>query len=149
MTQTIQPGSRVLLHFSLATPEGLEVISTFDEQPVWVTTGQQELVEGLELALYGLRAGDRQTLLISHELMYGERDEQHITQLPRASFPADLPPEPGSLMTFNDSEGGEAVGLIVAADDQQVTLDFNHPLAGREVRATLEILDVQPAPGDQ
>jgi FKBP-type peptidyl-prolyl cis-trans isomerase SlpA len=140
MSQEIQIGSRVTFHFALTNPAGEELISTFGDEPSTITTGQQEIIEGLELALYGLRPGDRQTLLIAPDLMYGERDESLLKQIPLSGF--GEPPQPGQLIQFNDAAGNGHSGLVVEINDQLVHVDFNHPLAGQDVTATIEVLDV-------
>ncbi len=141
MKQQIQIGSQVTFHFALADSDGHELINTFEDQPSTFTTGRNEIIEGLELALYGLRAGDRQTLTIAPDLMYGERNPELIRQLPRTQFPK--PPEPGQLIRFDDPAGNAHSGVVLEVAGDEVSVDFNHPLAGKDVVATIEVLDVR------
>jgi len=129
----IIPGSRVCMHFSLSLPDGSEAVSTFGEDPMDFTMGDGTLSEGLELALYGLRPGADQTLRLNGNEAYGPRDEQNIHEVALERFPAGLEPEPGQIVAFSTPDGDEIPGAVVKVDGHAALVDFNHPLAGREV----------------
>ncbi|MET0023726.1 MAG: FKBP-type peptidyl-prolyl cis-trans isomerase [Sedimenticola sp.] len=139
----IVPGSEITLHFSLSTPDGLEAVSTFDEDPAVLTLGDGSLTEGLELALYGLRVGDKQTLLLEAEQAFGTRDEGKIQIMQRSDFPSDMELETGLVVGFEAPSGDEVAGIILTADEQEVKVDFNHPLAGKDVVFKVEILEIE------
>jgi len=141
MTEIV-PGSRVRLHLSLAFTDGTEALSTFGEEPLECELGDGTLMPGMELALYGLRAGDTQTLTLGPEQAYGPHDDQLVQELPRNDFPAGLEPEPGQVIGFSTPGGEEAPGTILAVEEDRVQVDFNHPLAGHEVVFRVEILEV-------
>jgi len=138
----IVPGSQVTMHFSLSLPDGTEAISTFEEEPLSFAMGDNTLQPGLELGLYGLKAGDSQTLILTPEQGYGEHDPNMVYTMPLSDFPADMQPEVGQIMAFTTPTGDEAAGSILAVEGDEVKVDFNHPLAGREVIYKVEILDV-------
>jgi FKBP-type peptidyl-prolyl cis-trans isomerase SlpA len=142
-SQEIAPGSRVTLHLSLATTSGFEALSTFGEEPETLVMGDGTLAEGLELALYGLRAGDTQTLTLTADQAFGQRDKTKIQQLPRDNFPSGEEPEPGQIIGFASPRGEELAGTVLEVSECEVTVDFNHPLAGTEVVFRVEILDVK------
>ena len=137
----IVPGSAVTLHFSLSLPDGTEAISTFGEQPLSFQIGDKTFQPTMELALYGLKAGDEQTLTLTPEQAYGEPEPGLIHRLPRTDF-GDLQPEVGQIMSFAMGETGETMGVIREIDGEEVVVDFNHPLAGHEVVFRVKILDV-------
>lgn len=141
----ILPGCRVTLHLSIHLEDGTEAVSTFDEEPLSVTLGDGTLRPGLELALLGLVAGDRQTLELMPDQAYGPRDPGLIQFMARDDFDASFDPAPGQVIAFALPNGEETAGSVVAVDGERVEVDFNHPLAGHAIRFTSEILDVQPA----
>ncbi len=142
----IIPGSTVRMHFSLALLDGTEAMSSFAEEPLTFTLGDGTLSEGLEHALYGLREGERQTLRIDGDYVYGARDEDNVHLIGLERFPADITPEAGLIVAFQGPDGEAMAGRIIDIADGQARVDFNHPLAGREVVFTVEILRVsQPA----
>jgi FKBP-type peptidyl-prolyl cis-trans isomerase SlpA len=144
----ISPESTVTLHLSLTLEDGTVAESTFDDAPLTFTLGDGTLVEGLELGLYGLRAGDTQRLSLFPEQAYGLRDPEKIHLLPRTDFPADMALEPGCVIGFDTPAGEELAGMVVAAEGDAVEVDFNHPLAGHVVIFDVEIVEVVLAATD-
>ncbi len=146
--QEILPNCGVTLHLSIALEDGTVAISTFDEEPLEVIMGDGTLQPGLELALYGLKAGDEQTLNLLPEQAYGLRDRNLIQQMPRTEFGSDFVPEEGQIIAFAMPNGDEAAGQVLSLDEGHVEVDFNHPLAGHEITFKVQILDVSPPQGD-
>ncbi|RDH82045.1 MAG: peptidylprolyl isomerase [endosymbiont of Escarpia spicata] len=140
----IIPGSGVTMHFSLTLPDGTEAISTYDDEPLTFNMGDGNMIPGLELALYGLRPGMEQTLMLTADQAFGTRDEEKVHPVPREDFPQEMVLEPGQVVAFNTPAGDELAGIILTLEETRVVVDFNHPLAGREVSFRVSILDVQP-----
>ena len=138
----IVPGSAVTLHFSLSLPDGTEAISTFGEDPLSFNLGDQTFQPGLELGLYGLKAGDEQTLTLTPDQAYGDHEPALVQQMPLSDFDAGNPPEPDQVMSFLLAGNEETMGIIREVGEQEVTVDFNHPLSGHEVVFKVQILDV-------
>ena len=141
----ILPGSQVTLHLAIRLEDGTEALSTFDEDPVELQMGDGTLQPGLELAMYGLKAGESQTLNLMPEQAYGLRDPSMIQHMPLTDFEGAFTPEVGQIIAFSLSNGEEAPGAILAVEEGQVEVDFNHPLAGHEITFEVEILDVDNA----
>jgi FKBP-type peptidyl-prolyl cis-trans isomerase SlpA len=146
MKFTITPGARVRMHFALALTDGTEAISTFADEPIDFTMGDGTLLPTLEVALYGLRAGDEQTLTLLPEQAYGPHDPALVHELSRAVFPDEMNPEPGKIVAFSLPDGNATAAAVVGVSGDAISVDFNHPLAGREVVFRVQILDVGSAP---
>ena len=138
-------GSTVTLHLSLALEDGRVAESTFDDDPHTFTMGDGSLLPGLELALYGLRPGDSQHLVLHPEQAFGLHDPDRIHVMPRTSFTDDIILEPGLIIGFTDSGGEELPGTVLSFTEATVEVDFNHPLAGHAITFEVEIIDVIPA----
>lgn len=136
-------GSRVTMHFALRLTDGWVAESSFDDEPVTFVMGDGTLDKGLELALYGLRPGDRQTLTLMPGQAFGRRDPAAVQPIPKQRFPADMQLQKGQIIGFSDEDGTEVAGSVMDILDDEVTMDFNHPLAGREIEFEVRILDVQ------
>ncbi|MDG3687344.1 FKBP-type peptidyl-prolyl cis-trans isomerase [Pseudomonas aeruginosa] len=136
--------SRVTLHFALKLEGGNVVDSTFDKQPASFKVGDGNLLPGFEQALFGLKTGDKRTLTILPEQGFGQPNPQNVQIMPRDQF-QDMELAEGLLVIFNDAAKTELPGVVKAFDEQQVTVDFNHPLAGKTLAFEVEIIDVQPA----
>ena len=141
---TIGPGSEVTLYFTLSLPDGTIADATEEDQPIHFIMGDGTLIEGLELVLYGMKAGDRQCLSIDPRDAFGMPDENNIHQFPKIEFPSDIELKEGLIMGFSTPSGEEVPGTIKKIDQDKVEVDFNHPLAGFEVIFDVEILDIKP-----
>jgi FKBP-type peptidyl-prolyl cis-trans isomerase SlpA len=134
------------MHFSLCLSDGTEAISTFGEEPLEFAMGDGTLVEGLELALYGMRPAQEQSLELTPQQAFGPRDRDKIHLLPRTQFAADMPLDPGTVIAFDGPDGEPLAGTVLGLNDDKVEVDFNHPLAGHSVIFRVRILDVKNPP---
>lgn len=138
----IGPDREVTLHFALKLDNGDVVDSTFDKKPATFKVGDGNLLPGFEQAIYGLKAGDKRSLSISPEKGFGQGNPQNIQVMPRSQF-QDMELSEGLLVIFNDAANAELPGVVKAFDDNQVTIDFNHPLAGKALSFDVEIIEVK------
>jgi FKBP-type peptidyl-prolyl cis-trans isomerase SlpA len=138
----IGPDKQVTLHFALKLDNGDVVDSTFDKNPATFKVGDGNLLPGFEQAIYGLKAGDKRSLPISPEQGFGQGNPQNIQVMPRSQF-QDMELSEGLLVIFNDAANAELPGVVKAFDDNQVTIDFNHPLAGKALSFDVEIIEVK------
>ncbi len=140
----IGPDKQVTLHFALNLENGDVVDSTFDKKPATFKVGDGNLLPGFEAALFGLKAGDKRTLQVEPEHGFGQPNPQNVQVMPRSQFEG-MELSDGLLVIFNDAANTELPGVVKAFDDSQVTIDFNHPLAGKTLSFQVEIIEVKPA----
>ena len=138
----IGPDKQVTLHFALKLDNGDVVDSTFDKNPATFKVGDGNLLPGFEQAIYGLKAGDKRSLSISPEQGFGQGNPQNVQIMPRSQF-QEMELSEGLLVIFNDAANAELPGVVKAFDDSQVTIDFNHPLAGKALSFDVEIIEVK------
>ncbi len=101
----------------------------------------------MELALLGLQAGDEQTLTLTPEQAFGPHDESLVQRMPLSDFPADLRPAVGQIIAFTVPNGEEIAGAVLAIEGDEVEVDFNHPLAGKDVTFRVKVLAVDGPSG--
>ena len=143
MTDTrIGQNTEVTLHFALHLENGDTVDSTFDKAPATFKVGDGNLLPGFESALFGFKAGDQRKLTIAPENAFGQHNPQNVQVMPRSQFEG-MELSEGLLVIFNDAANTELPGVVKAFDDNQVTIDFNHPLAGKTLNFEVQILDVK------
>jgi FKBP-type peptidyl-prolyl cis-trans isomerase SlpA len=138
----INQNSVVTLHYQLGFTDDQLLEDSFDDEPMTITLGQEEMAKGLEFALLGLRKGDEQTIDIPPDLAFGFPDETLLRALPRAEFDPSLELEEGLIIEFTTEDNEVLPGTITGFDDNEVRVDLNHPLAGQIVRYKVKILDV-------
>lgn len=139
---SIQAGSEVLMHFSLCLKDGTVADSTEENEPLRFTMGDGTLIEGLELVLYGLKTGDKQSLEIAPIDTFGFPDEENVHNMPRSEFAEDLAIKEGTVIGFTTPSGDEVPGTILEFNQDTVKVDFNHPLSGHTIIFDVEILEV-------
>ncbi|WPO99336.1 peptidylprolyl isomerase [Pseudomonas sp. HR96] len=137
----IAQNTEVTLHFALHLENGDTVDSTFDKAPATFKVGDGNLLPGFEAMLFGFKAGDRKTVVVPPENAFGQPNPQNVQVMPRSQFTGmDL--SEGLLVIFNDAANTELPGVVKAFDENQVTVDFNHPLAGKTLNFEVEIISV-------
>ena len=140
--QRIGPDMQVTLHFALGLENGEVVDSTFDKKPATFKVGDGNLLPGFEQQLYGLKAGDKRTLQLTPEQGFGQHNPQNVQVMPRSQFEG-MELSEGLLVIFNDAAKTELPGVVKTFNDRQVTVDFNHPLAGKALTFEVEIFEVK------
>ena len=141
----IGPGTQVTLHFSLKLDDGSTVDSNFEGEPASFAVGDGSLLVGFEESLFGLQAGDERTIIIPPEKGFGVHNPSNVQEIERDQFPADVELEEGLVLSFADAQQNELPGVVASFDDKIVHVDFNHPLAGRDIEFSVKIIDVNPA----
>ena len=138
----IEQGKQVELHFALKLADGQVVDSTFDRKPAVLKIGDGNLPDGFEELLLGLQAGDKKSFVVSPEKAFAQPNPNNIQNMKRSDFAADMELEVGMVVSFADANKAELPGVIKEFDDTAVVVDFNHPLAGKELTFDVEIIQV-------
>ena len=145
MEMNVSEGTRVYLNFSLALDDGAEVDSNFGADAVSFAIGDGSLLPGFEQCILGMKPGERRLFEVPPEDAFGQPNENNVQRIPREQFDAAIELEPGLVCSFADAAGGEVPGVIVAIEDEEVTVDFNHPLAGRTILFDVQVHRIEAA----
>ena len=140
--QMIQSGCDVVLHFAIRLEDGTPVESSFGGEPITFTVGDGTLEARMERNLRGLQVGDHKVLQLGPGEAYGYPDPDNLHTLRRGDFAPDLELAPGVVVAFTTPAGEELGGVVQAVEDDQVIVDFSHPLAGHQLQFEVEVLEV-------
>ncbi|MCY4472946.1 MAG: FKBP-type peptidyl-prolyl cis-trans isomerase [Kistimonas sp.] len=140
-----EQGARVRLHFALKLNSGELVDSTFDGDPVSLVIGDGTLPDGFERCLLSMEAGTRRIFQLSPEQAFGAHRAENVHRLQRRRFSTGMALETGLVVGFASPGGGELPGVVCALDEQYVTIDFNHPLAGQSLEFEVALESVSAA----
>ncbi|MES2917305.1 MAG: peptidylprolyl isomerase [Pseudomonadota bacterium] len=144
MSERIGQGKKVTLHFSVALADGTVVDNTrTGGEPAEFTVGDGSLLPGFEQSLMGLAAGDRRSVFIDARHGFGDRNPDNEQTFTRLQF-GDMKLEPGLVISFAD-RSGELPGVVKEVHEDTVVVDFNHPLAGRDLVFEVDIIRVMDA----
>jgi len=127
-----------------------EIVDASEEdEPLVFIQGYGEIIPGLERMLYGLRVGESRQIPVLAKDAYGELDPEAVMDVPKDQFPEDIPLEIGLELQVRDSDDDVLDARIIAVDDEIIKLDFNHPLAGKDLLFDITIVDIRPATAEE
>ena len=146
MSESVQRDSAVLVHFTLKLEDGSTAESTrANGKPALFRLGDGSLSAALEQALLGLKAGESKQFTLAPEEAFGSVSPDLIQYFSRRDFIDAGEPEVGAIMLFTGMGGSEMPGVIREVSGDSITVDFNHPLAGRRIQFDVEVLEIDPA----
>jgi FKBP-type peptidyl-prolyl cis-trans isomerase SlyD len=134
----------VTLNYTLRDAQGAVIDTSSGRAPLSYLHGKGNIIPGLEEALAGKVAGDKLDVTVAPERGYGLRDERLVQIVPRARFGEVQDLQPGMQVRANGPQGPRIV-TVVRLDRDFVTVDGNHPLAGRTLHFSVEVADVRKA----
>jgi FKBP-type peptidyl-prolyl cis-trans isomerase 2 len=140
--QTAKAGDTVRVHYRGTLEDGSEFVSSEGKDPIEFTIGSRQVIPGLESALIGMSVGQKKTERIPARDGYGDLDPRLIYRVERASVRTDGDVEVGNLIGVVRPDGYRAPMRITELDEVTVTLDANHPLAGKTLIFELELISI-------
>lgn len=142
----VGPNTKVEVHFALKLTETGELVdSTFEKVPASLVIGDGNLPPAFEKVMFGMHAGERRVQTMRPEDGFGQHNPANVQTLSRRDFDPSVELSEGLVVSFQDKAKTELPGVVVDIDADQVKVDFNHPLAGRELEFEVEVLRVDPA----
>jgi FKBP-type peptidyl-prolyl cis-trans isomerase SlyD len=142
--ETIKDGHVVAMDYTLFV-DGEIADSSEDQEPLEFIQGMGNIIPGLERELYGMTAGDSKQVKVAPKEAYGEYSDEAFMEVPRNQFPEDIPLEEGTELQVRDEDGKVAMARIDRVTIDNVRLDFNHPLAGKELLFDVTIVALRDA----
>lgn len=135
-------GVKVTLHFELRLATGEVVDSTFDGSPGTFEFGDETLPSGIQGLIRGMRAGERNSFQVLPEQGFGMPNPNNLQRFSSKDFADTEELQVGMVMSFADAAKSELAGVISRIEGDEVEVDFNHPLAGRQLTFDVEIVEL-------
>lgn len=140
----IEHGKVAMIHYALKNEAGETIDSTHNDQPMGYLHGHNNLMPGLENALMGKDQGEKFTVSLAPEEAFGPHNELHVREVPKDQFDNLEGLKPGMHLQVKSQQGAQIV-TVVKVTEENVTVDFNHPLAGQTLHFDIEVLEVRDA----
>jgi FKBP-type peptidyl-prolyl cis-trans isomerase SlyD len=145
---TVKDDSVVSLDYTLKVDN--QVVDSSDEnEPIQFIQGLGQIIPGLEKELYGMNVGDSKSVVVKPQEGYGDIDDEAYAEVPKSEFPPNIPLEKGIALSMQDENGETVTAYIDEVKDNTVLLDFNHPLAGKELHFSVTVVEVRDATEDE
>jgi peptidylprolyl isomerase len=143
--QQAQRGDTVHVHYRGTLSDGTVFDSSDGGEPIVFTLGAGEVIPGFETAIEGMSEGEKKTQTIAADDAYGEHREELVFTVDRGQMPPGSEIEVGDMLRIGFPDGSSAAVQVASLDDASVTLDANHPLAGKELTFELELVSIESA----
>lgn len=136
-------GDTVRIHYTGRLSDGTEFDSSAGREPLEFTLGAGQVVPGFEKAVIGMSLGETKTAEIPPEEAYGPIRQEHIIEADRSEMPDGLDPQMGKKLQMSQPDGRSVAVEITNVTESKVTLDANHPLAGKTLVFDLELVEIR------
>lgn len=141
MTQ-VKSGDTVRVHYKGTLTDGQTFDSSEGRDPLEFTVGSGQIIPGLESAVEGMTVGDKKTVEVPVDQAYGQPDPNAQQAVPRGDIPEDIPLDLGTQLQVQTPQGQVMPVTVVEVTDEQVVLDANHPLAGKDLTFAIEVVEI-------
>ncbi len=148
MTNSVDKDLVISMNYELKVENAIVDYSE-EGDPLVFLQGHDNIIPGLEKAIQGMKVGETKDVLVKAAEAYGEFDPENFTEVPRAEFPAEIPLEIGTEIGVYDENGEELTAYIEEVEADKITLNFNHPLAGKDLEFKVKIVDIRPATAEE
>jgi peptidylprolyl isomerase len=138
----VKKGSRVKILYTGKLKDGSVFETNVGNAPLEFTVGKGKVIKGFENAVMGMKTGETKTATIKPAEAYGARDQSLIWIIPAAELPPGTETAPGAEVAFTRLDSTKIEGQITKVEGDQITIDGNHPLAGRNLTFEIKVLEV-------
>jgi peptidylprolyl isomerase len=135
-------GDRVKIHYTGKLNDGTVFADSKKSEPLEFTLGAGQIIPGVDEAVQGMEPGQSKTVTIPPEKAYGPRQEGLTKDIPKGDLPEGMQPQVGQSLKVDRPNGEPMIVSITAVSDSNITVDANHPLAGKDLDFKLELLEV-------
>ena len=135
-------GDSVKIHYTGKLDDGSVFDSSQDKDPLQFTLGSSQVIPGFEQAVDGMKVGDFKTVNIPADQAYGPHSEEMVQKVERDRFPENSQPQVGQQFQVGTDDGGTNILTIINVAEDSITLDGNHPLAGKDLTFDIQLVEI-------
>ncbi len=135
-------GNKVKVHYSGYLKDGTVFDCSPEKKPFEFTIGKGMVIQEFENAVIGMEQGDTKTITIPPENAYGDYEDDLIIVMKRSQIPSHIDPQIGTILKVRSKKGKNSNVTITDITEETITLDGNHPLAGKELNFEIKLLEI-------
>jgi len=135
-------GDTVRVHYSGFLDDGTIFDSSLEREPFEFTLGEGMVIPGFEDAVVGMDVGETKTVNIPSDKAYGPYRDELLVSVERSQVPPDIEPDVGLELQIRTPEGTVTNVTITEMDEDSITLDANHPLAGKDLIFEIKLVEI-------
>jgi len=141
MTEAIKAGDTIRVAYTGKFENGDVFDTSEGKSPLEFTVGSGNIIQGFENAVVGMREGEKKTVTLAPDEGYGVRSDDLVFDISKNSIPAGLELEVGKMIQLTNQSGQKMPGVVSDIGDGVVTIDANHPLAGKNLVFDIEVVE--------
>jgi peptidylprolyl isomerase len=135
-------GDNVKVHYTGTLEDGTVFDSSKEREPLQFTLGKGQLIKGFEEAVIGMSVGETKLVRILSDEAYGSHRQELLLKFNKNDFPPDIEPKEGLVINLVSPEGRALLATIIEISEDSVTLDANHPLAGKNLTFNIDLVEI-------
>lgn len=139
---TLKNGDKVKVHYTGTLEDGRVFDTSRERDPLEFKVGEGQIIAGFENGVMGMEIGETRDITVPPDEAYGSRREELVMEIPVGEFPEHITPEVGMELQIKQQDGTPFGVVITDVEDEAVTLDANHPLAGQTLYFQVELLEI-------
>ena len=136
-------GDTVQVHYKGTLGDGTVFDTSRDRQPLEFTLGAGNVIAGFDKAVNGMRVGETKTVTIPEEEAYGPRNDELVIIVGRDELPENMEPSIGQQLAMSQPDGGTVIVVVTGVSEDSITVDGNHPMAGKDLTFELELVGIK------
>jgi peptidylprolyl isomerase len=135
-------GDTVKVHYTGKLEDDTVFGTSTDSEPLEFEIGAGQIIKGFEQAVVGMKAGETKTEIIEADNAYGPSRKEMVLAVERSQLPEDIDPKVGDQLQINQQENQPVQVTVTEVTDEKITLDANHPLAGKDLTFDIELVEI-------
>ena len=138
----IKKGDRVKIEYKGTFDNGEVFDSSEGKEPIEFVAGEGKVIPGFDNAVMGMEKNQEKEVKIASKDAYGEHNPDLIKKVPREVLPKEQTPKPGMILGMKAPNGQQMMARITEVTDKEITIDLNHPLAGKNLNFKIKVVDI-------
>ncbi|MEE3015285.1 MAG: peptidylprolyl isomerase [Actinomycetota bacterium] len=139
----IKNGDKVSVHYRGTLDDGTEFDNSYDRgETLTFEVGVGQMIKGFDSGVVGMTVGETKTIKITADEAYGQRQPEAVQSIPKTSFPENFQFIIGQQVQGTGPNGENISAILISEEEETATLDFNHPLAGKDLNFSVELVEI-------
>ena len=138
----VKKGDTIQVHYKGTLEDGSIFDQSYDREPLEFVAGIGQMIPGFDSAVLGMKIDEEKKVIIPSDDAYGIYDDQLVNEFSNEALPENFTPEKGIIMSLQDQNGNQMQGVITHIHDENIVIDFNHPLAGKDLTFDIKVLSI-------
>jgi len=140
--EKVKDNDKVSVHYTGTLQDGEVFDSSKDREPLSFTVGEGQMIPGFENAVKGMALNEKKSVTISPDDAYGEQRPEMVQKISKTQLPPDLNPQVGQQLASQLPSGEQIIVTVKEITEEDITIDANHPLAGKELTFEIEVVEI-------